>query len=397
MTISTQWLENMNSDWEIVNPKLIFQERSLRSYSDDIHLTPSQVYGVLPQTEYMEKNGTGVVQNIVGADSMKHVEVHDFIIHLRSFQGGIEYSPLSGKVSNAYCVLAPKNLIEPKYYRWVLKSSGYIQELNSTTNQLRDGQSIKFEQFTSIGLPMPPIAQQKTIAKFLDEQTKIIDRIIELTIDLKLKSLESLQTSISHLYKNILDKKIPIRHLVKNVRANYSSLLPTVSLDLVNSKRGTLNTDDLPLTDGSTATFMEAGDVSFGKLRPYLGKVFVAEMKVFAESEFIVMKPNLSKISGAYLRDFLLTNDSLQLLESLSFGAKMPRTSWEQLASLQIPTPTLKRQIEISTEIQKLTEQASQRDLLANKLLTTLNEYKSSLITTSILGQYNRHNGRSVA
>ena len=75
MTISTQWLVDMNSEWEIVNPKLIFQERSLRSYSDDIHLTPSQVYGVLPQTEYMEKNGTGVVQNIVSADSMKHVEV----------------------------------------------------------------------------------------------------------------------------------------------------------------------------------------------------------------------------------------------------------------------------------------------------------------------------------
>jgi restriction endonuclease S subunit len=231
----------------------------------------------------------------------------------------------------------------------------------------------------------------------LDEQTKIIDHIIEFTLDLKLKSLESLQSSISHLYKNIADEKIPIRHLVKNVRANYSSLLPTVSLDLVNSKRGTLNTDDLPLTDGSTATFMEAGDVAFGKLRPYLGKVFVAEMRVFAESEFIVMKPNSSKISGAYLRDFLLTNDSLQLLESLSFGAKMPRTSWEQLASLQIPIPTLKRQIEISTEIQKLTEQASQRDLSANKLLTTLIEYKSSLITTSILGQYNSHNGRSVA
>jgi hypothetical protein len=57
----------------------------------------------------------------------------------------------------------------------------------------------------------------------------------------------------------------------------------------------------------------------------------------------------------------------------------------------------LKRQIEISTEIQKLTEQASQRDLSANKLLTTLSEYKSSLITTSILGQYNSHNVRSVA
>lgn len=352
--------------------------------------------GVVPRAS-REDNHNQLGESL---DKYQRVQPNDLVFNkLRTWQGGFGISNYEGIVSPAYIIARPNlSLIEPRFLGYLMKSKPYLAELTRLSKWMPPTQfDISWESIRDIKIRIPTLEDQKRISNFLDEQTKIIDRIIELTLDLNLKSLESLQSSISHLYKNIADKKIPIRHLVKNVRANYSSLLPTVSLDLVNSKRGTLNTDDLPQTDGSTATFMEAGDVAFGKLRPYLGKVFVAEMKVFAESEFIVMKPHSSKISGAYLRDFLLTNDSLQLLESLSFGAKMPRTSWEQLASLQIPTPTLKRQIEISTEIQKLTEQASQRDLLANKLLTTLIEYKSSLITTSILGQYNSHNGRSVA
>ena len=180
MKLSTKWLAGMNTEWQIINPKLIFEERVGKSLPDDVHLTPSQTYGVLPQSEYMEKNGTGVVLNLVGADNMKHVEKNDFIIHLRSFQGGIEHSSYAGKVSNAYCVLKTKAEVEPRFFRWVLKSTGYIQELNSTTNQLRDGQSIKFEQFASIGLPVPPIEAQRRIADYLDSQVLLIDHLIEL-------------------------------------------------------------------------------------------------------------------------------------------------------------------------------------------------------------------------
>lgn len=79
------------------------------------------------------------------------------MIHLRSFQGGIEHSAHQGKVSNAYTAFAPVGAAEPRYFRWVPKSYGLIQDLPTMTEQLRDGQSIKFEQFADIALPRPPV------------------------------------------------------------------------------------------------------------------------------------------------------------------------------------------------------------------------------------------------
>ena len=200
MNLSTRWLPKIPTGWQIANPKSLFSERTQKSTQSDVHLTPSQKLGVLPQSEYMELTGGSVVLNLTGSDNMKHVEKNDFIIHLRSFQGGIEHSNYSGKVSNAYCVLKPTKQIEPRYFRWVLKSQGYIQELNATTDQLRDGQSIKFEQFASIGLPLPPIEEQRRIADYLDRRSSQIDKILatkEQQIDL-LK--QEVQTSFTGFF-----------------------------------------------------------------------------------------------------------------------------------------------------------------------------------------------------
>nr|WP_216211193.1 restriction endonuclease subunit S [Amycolatopsis aidingensis] len=159
--------------------KAAFRERREPNLPDDVHLTPSQTYGVLPQAEFMARTGNAVVQNIQGQDRMKHVEPDDFIIHLRSFQGGIERSSYAGKVSTAYTVLEPSRLVVPDYFRWLLKSDAYVQELRTTTNQLRDGQSIKFRDFAKVPLPLPPSEEQRAIADYLDRETARIDTLIE--------------------------------------------------------------------------------------------------------------------------------------------------------------------------------------------------------------------------
>ncbi len=134
---------------------------------------------MLPQTEYMELTGSKVVLNLTGLDNMKHVEPNDFVIHLRSFQGGIERSSFRGKVSNAYTVLSPRSEVDPGYFRWVLKAPGFVQELATTAEQLRDGQSIRFDQFARVGLPLPPLAEQRRIADFLDDQVTRIDALTQ--------------------------------------------------------------------------------------------------------------------------------------------------------------------------------------------------------------------------
>jgi len=216
------WLQGMNPNWSLTRPKAIFTERRESNHIDDVHLTPSQALGVLPQDEYMTKSGNRVVLNLSGQDNMKHVEKNDFIIHLRSFQGGIEHSQFKGKVSSAYTVLRPNARIEPRFFRWVLKSSGYIQELNASTDQLRDGQSIKFGQFAAIDLPLPPIEEQRRIADFLDDQVTRIDQAVRL-----IRSREQLlQDVFTHAVANAFAKlrdsddaaQVPLRYLVRSIQ-----------------------------------------------------------------------------------------------------------------------------------------------------------------------------------
>ncbi|MGN6127897.1 MAG: restriction endonuclease subunit S [Humibacter sp.] len=126
----------------------------------------------------METSGSKVVLNISGADTMRHVEAGDYISHLRSFQGGLEFAGIAGKVSAAYTVLMPKVKIDPTYFKYLFKSDVYVQALQTTTDQLRDGQSIRFAQFSSIPLPKPSLTEQQAIAEYLDWETAQLDALI---------------------------------------------------------------------------------------------------------------------------------------------------------------------------------------------------------------------------
>lgn len=172
------WLGDVPEDWDVVPARAIFGERKQRCGADDVHLTPSQKFGVLPQADYMQITGSKVVLNVSGADTMRHVEEGDFISHLRSFQGGLEYAGMGGKVSAAYTVLMPKVEIDPTYFKYLFKCDLYVQALQTTTDQLRDGQSIRFTQFSSIPLPKPPLVEQQAIAEYLDWETARLDALI---------------------------------------------------------------------------------------------------------------------------------------------------------------------------------------------------------------------------
>lgn len=172
------WLGVTPAAWPVVPARALFGERKQKSSATDVHLTPSQKYGVLPQAEYMEVTGNKVVLNLSGADNMRHVEAGDYVSHLRSFQGGLEYAGIPGKVSAAYTVLKPKVALEPRFFRYLFKSDLYIQALQTTTDQLRDGQSIRYGQFTMIPLPYPNVDEQRAIADYLDRETAQIDAFI---------------------------------------------------------------------------------------------------------------------------------------------------------------------------------------------------------------------------
>lgn len=176
----TPWCPLIPIHWKYANPKALFTQRLDRAYPRDKQLTASQEYGVIYQDEYMELTGTKIVTVMKDFSILKHVEPNDFVISMRSFQGGLEYSERRGSISSAYVMLIPNNeYVYPPFYRWFFKSSKYINAIQSTSNLVRDGQAMRYANFAQVPLFIIPLDEQKQISEYLDEKVRKIDEILK--------------------------------------------------------------------------------------------------------------------------------------------------------------------------------------------------------------------------
>lgn len=173
-----EWLGYIPSHWKVVPAKALFSQSKETRHETDVQLTASQKYGIISQEDYMERQNYKIVLADKGLENWKHVEPNDFIISLRSFQGGLEISYIPGCITWHYIVLKPKAGVEPEYFKWLFKSPRYIQALQRTANFIRDGQDLRFSNFVQVPLPLIPMDEQKEIAEYLNKETARIDSII---------------------------------------------------------------------------------------------------------------------------------------------------------------------------------------------------------------------------
>lgn len=173
------WIGQIPKHWEMSQSRWLFSLRKDRAFPDDEQLTASQQLGIVYQKDYMEQ-GSRVVQVITGEDILKHVEPNDFVISMRSFQGGIEWSGLRGKISSAYVMLIPdQRLVYCPFFKWLLKSDKYIRALQSTSNLVRDGQALRYSNFKQVPLPIISLDEQEQISNYIDMKTSQIDGLFQ--------------------------------------------------------------------------------------------------------------------------------------------------------------------------------------------------------------------------
>lgn len=174
-----KWIGKIPINWQAVNPRWLFAQRKDRAKKGMEQYTASQKYGVISQKDYMNRIGGSIVTVQKDFDILKMVCEGDFVIHMRSFQGGLEYSKHTGSISSAYVMLIPqKNIGECRYFKWLFKSASYINALQSTSNLIRDGQAMRYSNFIQIIIPYPPLDEQQQIADYLDSKCSEIDAII---------------------------------------------------------------------------------------------------------------------------------------------------------------------------------------------------------------------------
>jgi type I restriction enzyme S subunit len=149
----------------------LFKQISNKQHASNLPvLAITQEYGAIPRHTI----GYTVSVTEKSIESYKVVEVGDFIISLRSFQGGIEYSNYRGICSPAYVVLRRKTDTSDIYFKYLFKTQRFIGELNKNIEGLRDGKMVSYKQFSELLLPVPSIKEQKKIADCLSSIDALI-------------------------------------------------------------------------------------------------------------------------------------------------------------------------------------------------------------------------------
>ncbi|QCY69067.1 restriction endonuclease subunit S [Antarcticibacterium flavum] len=162
-------------EWKWVNGNKLFDNISDKNHNSDLPiLAITQDQGAIPR-DLINYKITVTKQSV---ESYKVVQKGDFVISLRTFQGGIEYSDYHGICSPAYIVLrANSKNVDKTFYKLYLKTPFYIKQLQKNLEGIRDGKMISYKYFSEIKLPFPSIEEQQKIAKFLSAIDEKIEAV----------------------------------------------------------------------------------------------------------------------------------------------------------------------------------------------------------------------------
>ena len=135
------WLGDVPKHWEMRKTKYLFKERVQKGFPNEPLLAATQTKGVVPKTHY-EKQNRNCSKDL---HLSKLVKKGDFVISLRSFQGGIELAHYQGIISPAYTIMNPNKGVSGGYFKHLAKSKLFIKLLTTCVTGIREGQNIDYE------------------------------------------------------------------------------------------------------------------------------------------------------------------------------------------------------------------------------------------------------------
>ena len=169
-----EWLGMVPEHWDLRRMKTLLLKRNEKGHPNEPLLAATQTKGVVRKEHYENRT----VLPMKDLHLLKLVHVDDFVISLRSFQGGIENARHRGIISPAYTVLYPACPEHHGYLAHLFKSAPYIQNLSLFVTGIRQGQNIDYEKLSRSLLPIPPLAEQAAIVRFLNRADRRIRRYI---------------------------------------------------------------------------------------------------------------------------------------------------------------------------------------------------------------------------
>lgn len=205
------WLRDLPANWQVVSSKRLFSVRKELARPDDQQLAATQAFGVISQKEFERRAGRRVVQITQNLEKRRHVERDDFVISMRSFEGGLERAWEAGCIRSSYVVLKPNAEVDVGFFRYLFKSHDYIQALRATSNFIRDGQDLNVSNFSLVDLPLPPYEEQRLIARLLDWHGVQTAKLIRAKKKIIARLNEQKQSIIHRAITRGLDPNVKLR------------------------------------------------------------------------------------------------------------------------------------------------------------------------------------------
>lgn len=398
------WLHDLPDQWQVVSSKRLFSARKELARPDDEQLAETQAYGVIPQREYERRVSRRVVQITQNLEKRRHVERDDFIISMRSFEGGLERAWASGCIRSSYVVLKPSDAVHTGFFKYLLKSHDYIEALRATLNFIRDGQDLNMSNFSLVDLPLPPKDERDIIARYLD----IIDIKVRQFIRVKKKLIALLNEQ-----KRAIIHRAVTRGLDPNVKLKPSEIpwLGDVPEGWLVSRAKTefrcLNYGRIPLSStdrgkmtvrqhdyyGTSGVIDKVEDFLFDDRLLLIAEdganlvlrnlplAIIAEGKFCVDNHAHILKPRRGNIR------FLAA-----ILEGLNFrpwisGAAQPKLTQDRLMGIAIAVPSGDLQQEIIESCDAATTKLTSAIVAANREVALIQEFRTRLIADVVTGK----------
>lgn len=412
-----EWIGKVPVEWKIDNPQYHFSQRKDRAKQGMVQLTASQKYGVITQTEYMERTGANIVTVQKDFDILKLVCAGDFVIHMRSFQGGLEYSEKTGSISSAYVMLIPRNTIrEPRYYKWFFKSSNYIDALSSTSNLVRDGQAMRWSNFIQLQILFPPAEEQQRIADFLDAKCAEIDALTA-DIQTQIDTLEQYKRSVitetvtkglnpdaemkdsgaqwvgrmPSSWRMLKGKYMFAQRSLRGNSRKLQLLSPTqkfgvIPQTLYEELSGMSAVKLNEKTDLSLLKTIHKGDFCIS-LRSFQGGFEYSKYEGVVSPAYQVFYPTL-EIADDYYKYLFKEQGFIDRMNSYTMTLRDGKNiAFSDFGNTYIPYPPLTEQLEIAIYLDRKCTQIDALVTEKQQQLATLDEYKKSLIFEYVTGK----------
>lgn len=313
--------------------------------------------------------------------------------------GKLGFAEVAGYSNQQITGLIPKTCCSKYYFYYLCHDSKRVRDNASFTTL----PIINNSYLSQVYWVMPPLAEQEAIAAWLDEKCEDIDAAIA-KVDREIELIDELkQSEISRVVTRGLNPDAPLRpsgidwigdipehwKMCRFKNFMYLKTTPSVSdikvgLENLESGSGKFIESDTEF-EGNGVEFC-TNNILYGKLRPYLKKVWLAEFSGNAIGDFFVFS-NCPNSNASYLKYVLLSDGFTKQADGSTFGAKMPRVSSEFILTLPFYLPPLAEQQAIADYLDKKCAEIDGLKAKLNRKRETLTELRQSIISEVVTGK----------